>query len=413
MSPVVPRFRCVAVLAQIVVLAALPLAAVKAQCLNGTNAALQFDGGDWVRVPSVPSGVLDGFQDFTIECWFRISGGAGSRALISKSSPSSTFNYFLRVENANISFFYNASSALTVMFPAASNGSWHHLSVSRMGSLISIFGNGVLLGTGTYANALPASTSDFAMGVQLINNSSAQLFTFLTGGMDEVRVWNVGRTQAEINATMFSVLAGNEPGLMGYWRLNDAAGQTIINSAAATSGSLSGTLGVNSSAQSDDPTWSFASTAPILYCLPGTGQPNSVAATLRVNGVGYLGVNGPHRIQVPTTGPVANRLTLSWSGPPNAPLLLLAGTLQANAAILPCNGSLDLSLVGLTVVGDFFTSPFPLNYLFVLNSSGAAETSFTVPTSVLGTPWVSLQGAVFTPGCGSIPYTLTSAFEIR
>jgi hypothetical protein len=57
--------------------------------------------------------------------------------------------------------------------------------------------------------------------------------------MDEVRVWNVARTAAQIQGTMRMRLVGNEAGLVGYWRFDDGTGTTARdNTASANNGSL-------------------------------------------------------------------------------------------------------------------------------------------------------------------------------
>ena len=48
--------------------------------------------------------------------------------------------------------------------------------------------------------------------------SSSQAFI---GSIDEIRVWNHSRTQAEIQTTMDTILDGDESGLVGYWNFND------------------------------------------------------------------------------------------------------------------------------------------------------------------------------------------------
>ena len=53
---------------------------------------------------------------------------------------------------------------------------------------------------------------------------------YFNGEIDELRMWNVARTQAEIMATMNTTLAGNEPGLVGYWKFDDGAGATAADS---------------------------------------------------------------------------------------------------------------------------------------------------------------------------------------
>ncbi|HVR35382.1 MAG TPA: LamG-like jellyroll fold domain-containing protein, partial [Methylomirabilota bacterium] len=58
------------------------------------------------------------------------------------------------------------------------------------------------------------------------------------GQMDEVRVWNVERTEAQIREAMFQKLTGREPGLVGQWNFDD--GTVNDSSAAAHHGQLIG-----------------------------------------------------------------------------------------------------------------------------------------------------------------------------
>ncbi|HYC76815.1 MAG TPA: LamG domain-containing protein [Planctomycetota bacterium] len=403
--------------AALVVLLALS-AVASAQCVNGTNAALAFSGGQIVTFPSPPAGSVDGFGDFTLEAWVRIdpAAPAGWEEFLAKWGVGAS--YLFRITPSGALDFYGHFSGAFENFVGGSNlrnGAWHHCVITRSTPIFSMYVDGAQVGTwiGT-ANAMSASTSaDLSIGGRhqagslSVNGSLA-----VDGHVDEVRIWNIHRTLGDVNATRFSVLTGSEPGLKAYWRLNDGAGQTVTNSATATGAALNGTLGVGSFAFIDDPTWSFGVTAPITQCNPGTGQANAATASLKVNGVGQLGVAGIFPVSIPTTGPAANRVTLTWSGPANAPLLLLAGAPAVNTLSLPCVGSLDLSLVGLTIPGDWFTSPFPLNYLFILDAAGKNESSFTVPASLLGSPWLSIQGAVFDAGCAGVPYKLTAAFTL-
>src|SRR4029079_3883343 len=98
------------------------------------------------------------------------------------------------------------------------------------------------------------------------------------GAIDDVRIWSVTRTAAQIDGNRLYTLAGNEPGLVAYYKFDATSGQTVVNSA-ATGAALDGTLGADATATAEDPTFSTTDTAPMLYCsVSGTGQPNSTAA---------------------------------------------------------------------------------------------------------------------------------------
>jgi hypothetical protein len=60
--------------------------------------------------------------------------------------------------------------------------------------------------------------------------------------MDEVRIWNVARTQAQIKTNMFNKeVANNSAGLVGYYRFSENSGTATANSCTNTSG-IDGTL---------------------------------------------------------------------------------------------------------------------------------------------------------------------------
>lgn len=54
--------------------------------------------------------------------------------------------------------------------------------------------------------------------------------TSFIGQIDEVRVWNIPRTEKEIRADMNKQLNGDEPGLVGYWRFDGEENGNIFDS---------------------------------------------------------------------------------------------------------------------------------------------------------------------------------------
>src|SRR5206468_2229261 len=65
------------------------------------------------------------------------------------------------------------------------------------------------------------------------------------GLMDEVRVWNVARTQEQIRDQMRRALSGNEPGLVSFWNFEDATNGIIEDRArGGHDGRLVGAAGI-------------------------------------------------------------------------------------------------------------------------------------------------------------------------
>jgi hypothetical protein len=52
---------------------------------------------------------------------------------------------------------------------------------------------------------------------------------YFWGDIDEVRIWNVARTQQEIEDNLLTELTGLESGLVAYWNFNEAPGSTVVN----------------------------------------------------------------------------------------------------------------------------------------------------------------------------------------
>ena len=69
-----------------------------------------------------------------------------------------------------------------------------------------------------------------------------------------MRVWDVVRTQAEIQDGMSLPLVGNEPGLIGYWGFSEGSGQ--IAGDKSVNGN-DGQLGSTAGADANDPAWTI------------------------------------------------------------------------------------------------------------------------------------------------------------
>ncbi len=75
--------------------------------------------------------------------------------------------------------------------------------------------------TEEYSGGTPTAIS---IGAGRQNGSTTAAFD---GLIDEVRIWNVARTQAQIRDNMCRQLTGTETGLVGYWNMNEGTGNTV------------------------------------------------------------------------------------------------------------------------------------------------------------------------------------------
>ncbi|HYE81763.1 MAG TPA: S-layer homology domain-containing protein [Clostridia bacterium] len=75
---------------------------------------------------------------------------------------------------------------------------------------------------------------------------------YFDGKISDVRFWNIARTGEEIRRDKDKVLTGTEPGLAGYWRLNEDSGDAIDSSSNNNKGTLEGDVTRTSEAAAVD-----------------------------------------------------------------------------------------------------------------------------------------------------------------
>ena len=82
-------------------------------------------------------------------------------------------------------------------------------------------------------NGVEQSLSGSALNVSANNNpiriGSDYGSRYFDGRIDEVRIWNIAREQADIAADMNSTLSGNENGLVAYYHFNEGEGNTLYD----------------------------------------------------------------------------------------------------------------------------------------------------------------------------------------
>jgi len=200
-----------------------------------SNRALQFDGvDDYVDLPE-SSSLTNFTNQITIEAWIYsdnfqnasiiASGNQNDYALASQPDGRLRVDMYA-IDVSGVGAFFSRTSLLTHR--------WYHVAVVYDGSHQTIFIDG------SADTSRPASgnlsTSPQSEDVRIGSYSGAGP-NFFRGIIDEVRIWNVARTRAQIRSRMNTELTGGEAGLMGYWKLN---GNVLDTSPNGNNGSIFG-----------------------------------------------------------------------------------------------------------------------------------------------------------------------------
>ncbi|MGB8296381.1 MAG: LamG domain-containing protein, partial [Polyangia bacterium] len=126
----------------------------------------------------------------------------------------------------------------------------------------------------TYVNGVAKITDNATTAVPKLNTSQSILYigcnptnkNCFNGEFAEFRVWNVARSAADILANYKKPMLGNEAGLVGYWKFDDAATATTAADSVTTTGHTAhpGTLKATTAAQ--NPTFVAPSPAVPITC---------------------------------------------------------------------------------------------------------------------------------------------------
>jgi hypothetical protein len=180
------------------------------------NNALKFDGvDDYLNVKH--KRILSPKQ-VTLECWVK-PGRINVYAGLVTNEPTNSSNdngYGFRQRIDNVFWFVvgregnGIVAASTTIFSA---DAWYHLAGTFDGSTLILYVNGIPEGSTTTTRTIN-STYDLKIGAL---NSLTERFK---GEIDEIRIWKVARTQAEIQSDMNTIGCGDQNGLVAYYPFN-------------------------------------------------------------------------------------------------------------------------------------------------------------------------------------------------
>ena len=174
--------------------------------------------------------------NFTIECWvyptahtnwsriIDFGNGAGSNCVLFATSYGTSGKPGFYVGGAQ----FEATSQIPL-------NQWTHLAATLSGSTATIYINGVASGTANFPTPANVTRNNNYIGRSNWGwGDPAPSATF-----DDLRIWSVAKTGAEITAAMNNELGGSESNLVAYFKFNEGVAcgintsiTTLVNSAA-------------------------------------------------------------------------------------------------------------------------------------------------------------------------------------
>lgn len=215
--------------------------------VNLVPKVMKFDGDkDYVRLPDID---LDYSKGFTAEAWVWVQRFGLFTRIIEFCNGQFVndliFCFGNHPQTADsgclVLGVYNPSGSLDRFSPTViERGKWLHVAVTvDARGTATFYKNSQQIGS---PQSGPAPTNI----KRTVNTIGADLVypdnRDFAGNLAEVRVWSKVRTQAEIQADMFKRLTGKEPGLAGYWPLNDVRAEGSALKVADLTGNFPGTV---------------------------------------------------------------------------------------------------------------------------------------------------------------------------
>lgn len=201
---------------------------------GSTNYSMEFDGKD--DVISVPDdNSLDLSTEGTLEAWIYIkSNDAFNKygGIIHKGHKKNWSDeaYSLKLWNskkARLSIFDGNSEKKLDTNQKLNIKEWYHIAGTWDQNGMKIYINGGLSKETGSSLTVRNTNGKLNIGAQIteVYSKKYKIFPF-KGNIDEVRIWNVARTQNQILDNMSKSLTGNETGLVSNYRFNEGTDKT-------------------------------------------------------------------------------------------------------------------------------------------------------------------------------------------
>jgi hypothetical protein len=307
----------------------------------------QFNNSSFITIPSSLNSVFN-TNNVTLEGWFKFDvNTSGFPMLVGEAFVGDgkiTFCMHKQGNNINAGFYNNGWTVVTSASTIQYN-TWMHIAATYDQTSIKIYINGNLDATLNANATLPTGTESWYIGKRWDSND------YIRGVIDEIRVWNVARSQAQIQTSMNTSVPTNSTGLRAYYKLDESAGTSPAD---ATGNGYNGTLTNGSIWQVPSTSVLGGSQATFLWS-PGGQTTNTITAA----------TSGTYSAVVTSAGCQSASVSSS---------VVLGVTASSNQTICSGTSPANLTLTGTTSTIQWQSSTDNVNFT---NIAGATSASLT------------------------------------
>ena len=231
--------------------------------------ALSFDGiNDYVDATSNAS--FDLTTGITLEGWIKTTSTSEQYIMDKDGSYWLSVSTPGAVGKAGI-WLLGVSSDWTLSSRTVNDGNWHHVAASwdNTSNTISIYIDGTLDFSTSKGGTITASGNSVEIGRRTT-------YGYFNGTMDELRIWNIARTESEIASNKNNInLSPTSSGLIACYHFDQGtagvANPTVTTLTDTTSNALNGTL-TNFGLTGSSSNWVTATTGAITPSSVGTNM---------------------------------------------------------------------------------------------------------------------------------------------
>jgi hypothetical protein len=197
---------------------------------TGGGTALSFDGVS-SRVTIAGVALPTANKARTVEMWMKVKPAApdwsANHTVFEYGGDGNGAAFAADMDAFPMMELYVHPAATSLFFATGvTQDAWFHFAATYDGTTLRAYVGGVEKGNKAMSSALATTMTALNIG------AAGAVRKFFSGSIDELRVWSVARTGAEIQQTMSARLTGSEANLVGYWRFDEGSGTTARDATA-------------------------------------------------------------------------------------------------------------------------------------------------------------------------------------